>query len=185
MARIVIFSALFIYIDIQEYRSLMSSSPYRSVSAEIENGNLAMVLATSIQYIGYKGLRQVYLYRVQSIGVFCFVYTGPVVRRTRSMTKYCSVQNCDSNDFTSPTFTLYKVRKDWKNLNCWKNVPNLICAKHFKENSYSSGKYLKKTAYPSLYLSSPGPGAWNQIGREHNYCSPGTQILKRRLVPLN
>ena len=45
-----------IFIDIQEYRSLMSSSPYRRVTDEIENGNLAMVLATDIQYIGYKGL---------------------------------------------------------------------------------------------------------------------------------
>ena len=34
----------------------MSSSPYRRVTDEIENGNLAMVLATDIQYIGYKGL---------------------------------------------------------------------------------------------------------------------------------
>ena len=55
-------------IDIQEYRSLMSSSPYRRVTVEIENGNLAMVLATSIQYIGYKGLRQVYLYSVHIYG---------------------------------------------------------------------------------------------------------------------
>ena len=36
----------------------MSSSPYRRVTVEIENGNLAMVLATNIQYIGYKGLRK-------------------------------------------------------------------------------------------------------------------------------
>ena len=28
----------------------MSSSPYRRVTDEIENGNLAMVLATDIQY---------------------------------------------------------------------------------------------------------------------------------------
>ena len=55
-------------IDLQEYRSLMSSSPYRWVTVEIENGNLAMALATDIQYIGYKGLRQVYLYSVQ----FCW-----------------------------------------------------------------------------------------------------------------
>ena len=55
-------------IDIQEYRSLMSSSPYRRVTVEIENGNLAMVLATDIQYIGYKGLRQVYLYSVHIYG---------------------------------------------------------------------------------------------------------------------
>ena len=40
----------------------MSSSPYRRVTIEIENGNLAMVLATDIQYIGYKGLWQVYFY---------------------------------------------------------------------------------------------------------------------------
>ena len=48
----------------------MSSSPYRRVTVEIENGNLAlaMVLATDIQYIGYKGLRQVYLYSVQIYG---------------------------------------------------------------------------------------------------------------------
>ena len=46
----------------------MSSSPYRRVTVEIENDNLAMVLATSIQYIGYKGLRQVYLYSVQIYG---------------------------------------------------------------------------------------------------------------------
>ena len=44
-------------IDIQEYRSLMSSSPYRRVTVKIENGNLAMVLATDIQYIGYKGFK--------------------------------------------------------------------------------------------------------------------------------
>ena len=41
-------------IDIQEYRSLMSSSSYRRVTDEIENGNLAMVLATDIQYIRFK-----------------------------------------------------------------------------------------------------------------------------------
>ena len=39
----------------------MSSSPYRRVTVEIENG-------TDIQYIGYKGLRQVYLYFVQIYG---------------------------------------------------------------------------------------------------------------------
>ena len=38
-------------IDIQEYRLLMSSSPYRRVTVEIENGNLAMVLATDIHYL--------------------------------------------------------------------------------------------------------------------------------------
>ena len=42
----------------------MSSSPYRRVTVEIENGNLA----TDIQYIGNKGLRQVYLYSVQIYG---------------------------------------------------------------------------------------------------------------------
>ena len=46
----------------------MSSSQYRRVTVEIQNGNLAMVLATDIQYIGYKGLRQVYLYSVQIYG---------------------------------------------------------------------------------------------------------------------
>ena len=46
----------------------MSSSPYRRVTVKIENGNLAMVLAADIQYIGYKGLRQVYLYSVQIYG---------------------------------------------------------------------------------------------------------------------
>ena len=51
----------------------MSSSLYRRVTDEIENGNLAMVLlamvlATNIQYIGFKGLRQVYLYFVQMYG---------------------------------------------------------------------------------------------------------------------
>ena len=48
----------------------MSSSPYRRVTVEVENGNLAMVLATDIQYIGYKGLLQVYLYSVQIYGFF-------------------------------------------------------------------------------------------------------------------
>ena len=43
----------------------MSSSLYRRVLAQFENGNLAMVLATDIQYIGYKELRQVSLYSVQ------------------------------------------------------------------------------------------------------------------------
>ena len=38
------------------------------VTVEIENGNLTMVLATDIQYIGYKGLRQVCLYSVQIYG---------------------------------------------------------------------------------------------------------------------
>ena len=42
----------------------MSSSPYRRVSAQFEIGNLA----TDIQYIGFKGLRQVYLYSVQIYG---------------------------------------------------------------------------------------------------------------------
>ena len=42
----------------------MSSSPYRRVTDEIKNGNLA----TDIQYIGYKGLRQVYLYSEQIYG---------------------------------------------------------------------------------------------------------------------
>ena len=46
----------------------MSSSPYRRVSAQIENSNLAMVLATDIQYIGVKELRQVSLYSVQMFG---------------------------------------------------------------------------------------------------------------------
>ena len=46
----------------------MSSSPYRRVIVEIENCHLAMVLATDMQYIGYKGLRQVYLYSVQIYG---------------------------------------------------------------------------------------------------------------------
>ena len=46
----------------------MSSSPYRRVTVEIENGNLAMLIATDIQYIGYKGWRQVYLYSVQIYG---------------------------------------------------------------------------------------------------------------------
>ena len=40
----------------------MSSSAYQRVTVEIENGNLAMVLATDTQYIGYKGLRQVSFY---------------------------------------------------------------------------------------------------------------------------
>ena len=48
----------------------MSSSQYRRVTVEVENGNLAMVLATDIQYIGYKGLLQVYLYSVQIYGFF-------------------------------------------------------------------------------------------------------------------
>ena len=48
----------------------MPSSPYRRVTVEVENGNLAMVLATDIQYIGYKGLLQVYLYSVQIYGFF-------------------------------------------------------------------------------------------------------------------
>ena len=48
----------------------MSSSQYRRVTVEIQNGNLAMVLATDIQYIGYKGLRQVYLYSVHYGGLF-------------------------------------------------------------------------------------------------------------------
>ena len=47
----------------------MSSSPYRRVTVEIENGILAMVLAIDIQYIGYKGLRKVYLYSEQIYGV--------------------------------------------------------------------------------------------------------------------
>ena len=71
LQKLSIFPANYLYnlfIDIQEYRSLMSSSPYRRVTVEIENGNLAMVLATSIQYIGYKGLRQVYLYSVHIYG---------------------------------------------------------------------------------------------------------------------
>ena len=46
----------------------MSSSTYRRVTVEIENRHLAMVLATNMQYIGYKGLRQVYLYSVQIYG---------------------------------------------------------------------------------------------------------------------
>ena len=46
----------------------MSSSTYRRVTVEIENCHLAMVLATNMQYIGYKGLRQVYLYSVQIYG---------------------------------------------------------------------------------------------------------------------
>ena len=46
----------------------MSSSPYRRVTDEIENGNLAIVLATDIQYIGVKELRQVSLYSVQMFG---------------------------------------------------------------------------------------------------------------------
>ena len=46
----------------------MSSSPYQRVTVEIENGNLAMVLATDIQYIGYKELRQISLYSVQMYG---------------------------------------------------------------------------------------------------------------------
>ena len=52
----------------------MSSSPYRRVTVEVENGNLAMVLATDIQYIGYKGLLQVYLYSVQIYGFFFYKY---------------------------------------------------------------------------------------------------------------
>ena len=55
-------------IDIQEYRSLMSSSLYRRVSAQFENSNLAKVLATDIQYTGVKELRQVSLYSVQMFG---------------------------------------------------------------------------------------------------------------------
>ena len=62
--RIELFIKWSTFIDIQEYRSLMLSSPYRRVTVEIENGNLAMVLATDIQYIGFKSLRQVYLYSV-------------------------------------------------------------------------------------------------------------------------
>ena len=54
--------------QINQNRLFMSSSPYRRVTVEIENGNFAMVLATDIQYIGYKGLRQVYLYSVQPYG---------------------------------------------------------------------------------------------------------------------
>ena len=46
----------------------MSSSPYRRVTFEIENGNLAMVLANDLQYIGNKGLQQVYFYFVQIYG---------------------------------------------------------------------------------------------------------------------
>ena len=47
----------------------MSYSPYRRVTVEIENGNLfSYGLATDIQYIGYKGVRQVYLYSVQIYG---------------------------------------------------------------------------------------------------------------------
>ena len=34
--------------------------------------NLAILLATDIQYIGYKGLRQVYLYRIHKY-MGCFV----------------------------------------------------------------------------------------------------------------
>ena len=45
----------------------MSSSPYRRVTFEIENGNLAMVLANDLQYIGNKGLGQVYLYKFMEV----------------------------------------------------------------------------------------------------------------------
>ena len=53
----------------------MSSLTYRKVSAQFENGNLAMVamvlIATDIQYFEFKGLRQVYLYSVRMyMGLF-------------------------------------------------------------------------------------------------------------------
>ena len=46
----------------------MWSSPYWRVTVEIINCHLAMVLATDKQYIGYKGLGQVYLYSIQIYG---------------------------------------------------------------------------------------------------------------------
>ena len=53
----------------------MSSSPYRRISAQFENGNLA----TDIQYIGFKGLRQVSSYSVHIYGgLFTNIADRPV-----------------------------------------------------------------------------------------------------------
>jgi len=75
----------------------MSSSPYRRVTVEIENGNLAMVLATDMQYIGYKGLWQVYLYYVQIYGGLVTNIADRLVERLRIRTKIscCLLAICE------------------------------------------------------------------------------------------
>ena len=73
----------------------MSSSPYRRVTAEIENGNLAMVLATDMQYIGYKGLWQVYLYSVQIYGGLMKNIATTLVKFQRIRSNCCLLAICE------------------------------------------------------------------------------------------
>ena len=73
----------------------------------------------------------------------------------------------------------HTVRESWKNINCWKNVPLLICSRHFKHRCYSSENKLKKSTFPTLFPTAP----WSHLCRfvsEHNYASLCTQELKRR-----
>ena len=101
----------------------MSSSPDRRVTVEIKNGNLAMVLATDIQYIGYKGfLRQVYLYSVQIYGV-CLQILQTSWKLTlkgleRSLVAACYRHVSDNDDNQTPHHKEHiKVGRPFKLLN--------------------------------------------------------------------
>ena len=93
--------------------------------------------------------------------------------------RYCSVKGCKNND-NSNNVRFHNVRESWKTLNCWKNSPYQICSVHFKPSSYSASNKLKKTAFPTLFIILSAPEIFAQIFSEHNYSSPGTQVLKRR-----
>ena len=93
--------------------------------------------------------------------------------------KYCSVIKCQINGCTIDVRINY-VLEEWKNLNCWKISPYLICSRHFTHNSYSkSKKKLKKSAKPTLFLPRPASVTSTQILAEHNYASPDIKLLKR------
>ena len=79
--------------------------------------------------------------------------------------------NCDRIWF-------YTFRESWDNINCWKNVPLLICSRHFKHSCYSSENKLKKSAFPTLFPTAP----WTHLRRFYPNIImlvrvPGTQGL--------
>ena len=63
--------------QINQTRQLMSSSPYRSVSAEIENMDLALYQLRPYSTLNKKSCGKYCLYSVQMYGVFHALFRGP------------------------------------------------------------------------------------------------------------
>ena len=80
----------------------MSSSPYRRVTVKIENVNLAMVLATDIQYIRFKSCGKYLCTLYKCMGVCLQILQTNLLKvefqRIRTKISCCLLPTCEDND---------------------------------------------------------------------------------------